>query len=819
MPKLDPTTRYVNENQKRPDFVRTRVNANDAPPNRDSVARLTYRGFRKPLPFRFQDLANRAVNSALPNHAYFLDTCFVKKEVPQQCWDALLSKTICITPWIDYELREWRRDPRINCSFHAAYEQGRSDQDQRFVFLSPQTDDPDLASAISHYVSLLCFRKDIFRSMRDQLKADTGQQPSDDQVHREVQKLVRERGMTIATKGRDDEEKPNFTADEDLIVRAFVFALTTGRDVTVLTRDKDLSEQFFKLQYLIDTHYRSFLLANAFADQPLNFRRYDDPNSKFEMHGFESIEIYQMPAGMDDRVLPDDYQFVNVHVDRIIDSGSDLYHSAFGFSAETKMEEMLRVKGRTKGLNTEALGGKNLHRCIHPNLQKTFGNCVGVVEDRFVISESNRWSLTDVQMVLAPCERSGDSQDIEIPQSKAEQATLAQAQEIAYFKFPRRLTPTYSLEWMQTNLASVSLAIQLMEPWTRFLISDELLGDLPPKLIEALSSKDCFVLPSCEHVAPCEKMQPIPKGEGRKIIDYYTALLAHRKMFGLHCRNRLLKKMGRMPSEREIRIEMQQFSDPSCWLRAKDYLDRPGDPHVFDDEHLAVDAVFRAICNSRETIILTRRKTLVDQFWTLVATVQAHYRAWAIAKSDSKRLLDIDLETSRPFPGFQSGPVKREYPGAYVDECLPRNSLEVGVQVWCIEGNLNDRFRIYPMGFPVEPAMVEMFRCKEENDFRVADWNDSRNVYLRYGYDLDSGHESAACFIGRDGFVQIGSTDFPQDARLPLTIAKVPSFDITLMTSMDRQIPFPWAAAERSKLNRENLKKRRAKLEKGIRDK
>lgn len=819
MPKLDPTTRYLNESRKRPDYVRTQVNPNDAPPHRINVPRLTYSGFRTPLPFRFEDLADLAYNSALPNHVYFLDTCFVKKEVPQQCWDALLSKTICITSWIDYELREWRRDPRINCSFHAAYEKGRTGKEPRLLFLPSHNDDPDIASAISHYVSLLIFRKDIFRSTRDQLKSDTGQEPSEEQVHKVVQKLVRERGMTIAAKGRADVEKPNFTADEDLVVRAFVFALTTGRDVTILTRDKDLSEQFFKLQYLVDTHYRSFLLADAFANQPLNFRRYDDPNSKFEMQGFESIEVYQLPSGMADRVLPDDYQFVNVHIDRIIESGTDLFHSAFGFSAETQMAEMLRVKGRTNGLNTEAIGGKNLHRCIHPNLQEVLGNCVAVVQDRFISSERNRWSLTDIQIALTACERLGELHDIEIPQAKAEQATLAQAQAIAHFKFPRRLTPTYSLQSMQTNLGSVSLAIELMEPWTRFLVSNELLGDLPPRLKEALATKECFVLPSCEPVAPCEKMRPIAECEGRRIIDYYTALLAHRKMFGRHCHDKLLKKLGRVPSEREIRIELQEYSDPSCWLRAKDYLDRIDDPRVFDDEHLAVDAVFRAICNGRETVILTRRKTLVDQFWTLVTTLQSHYRAWAIAKMDAKRLLEIDFDTSPPLLGFESGIVKLDYPAHYVDECLPRNSLEVGVQVWCIEGSLNDRFRIYPTGFPVEPAMVEMFRCKEENNFRIADWNDTRNLHLKYGSNVKGGNETARCFLGHDGFVQIGSTDFPQDERLPLTIEAVPSFDITLMTSMDRQIPFPWAAAVRSKLKREDIKKRRVKLAKHIRRK
>ncbi|MGB7324038.1 MAG: hypothetical protein WBD31_04150, partial [Rubripirellula sp.] len=330
MPKPDPTTKFINDNHRKPDFIRTQVARNDAPPSRVNVPRLAITGCREPLPFSFEGLANRARTSALTNHAFFLDTCFVKKEVPESCWDALLSKTVCITPWIDFELREWREDPRINGYFHQAYQDGKSGKNPQLLFLPEQHDDEEIASVISHYVSLLCFRKDIFQTMRERIKSETGKEPSDDDVHAQVQSLVRERGMKIASKGRADREKPNFSADEDLIVRAFVFALTTGRDVTVLTRDKDLTEQFFKLQYLVDTHYRSFLLADAFAKQPLNFRRYDNPDSQLTMQGFESIELYKMPAGMAERVLPDVYQFVNIHVERISESGADLFHSMLG---------------------------------------------------------------------------------------------------------------------------------------------------------------------------------------------------------------------------------------------------------------------------------------------------------------------------------------------------------------------------------------------------------------------------------------------------------------------------------------------------------
>jgi hypothetical protein len=42
----------------------------------------------------------------------------------------------------------------------------------------------------------------------------------------------------------------------------------TGRETTILTRDHDLMDQFYKLIFLIDTHDQSMLFANKYVASP-----------------------------------------------------------------------------------------------------------------------------------------------------------------------------------------------------------------------------------------------------------------------------------------------------------------------------------------------------------------------------------------------------------------------------------------------------------------------------------------------------------------------------------------------------------------------
>lgn len=47
--------------------------------------------------------------------------------------------------------------------------------------------------------------------------------------------------------------------------------IETGREVVILTKDEDIQEQFYKLQWLLDTHYRGMLLADMYASDPSRF--------------------------------------------------------------------------------------------------------------------------------------------------------------------------------------------------------------------------------------------------------------------------------------------------------------------------------------------------------------------------------------------------------------------------------------------------------------------------------------------------------------------------------------------------------------------
>ena len=231
----------------------------------------------------------------------------------------------------------------------------------------------------------------------------------------------------------------------------------------------------------------------------------------------------------------------------------------------------------------------------------------------------------------------------------------------------------------------------------------------------------------------------LTEDDGRRVFDYYVALLANRKMFGRICADRLRNSNNPNPTRTQIRNSLVSQCDPSCWIRACDYLDRPEDPHVFDDEQLIVDAFFKAVCNGRETILLTRRRELVDQFWTLAKTLESHYRAWAISQSEADFFQKIDFEDSGPLGDFKSNLQLASFAKGLADKALPKHGLEIGVQVWLIDGEFGDRLRIYPAGFPVEPAMAYMFQNKNENKFRSACGLDALNVHFQWARTEERG--------------------------------------------------------------------------------
>ena len=103
-------------------------------------------------------------------------------------------------------------------------------------------------------------RRRAFEVADERFEREHGRAPDEAErevLRKELEKELGPRGFMLAKKGFSD-----LPTDEALVYLAVEFALSTGRPTMILTGDADVEEQFFKLLWLINTHYRGMLLAD-----------------------------------------------------------------------------------------------------------------------------------------------------------------------------------------------------------------------------------------------------------------------------------------------------------------------------------------------------------------------------------------------------------------------------------------------------------------------------------------------------------------------------------------------------------------------------
>ena len=98
---------------------------------------------------------------------------------------------------------------------------------------------------------------------------------------------------------------------------AVMSSILTGHETIILTRDNDLLEQFYKLIYLIDTHYVSMLVADEYVKQPMNFPAMDMPSVTETQNLFDgdNNELIWLPGGYlkSPALLPTVFEFVQLY--------------------------------------------------------------------------------------------------------------------------------------------------------------------------------------------------------------------------------------------------------------------------------------------------------------------------------------------------------------------------------------------------------------------------------------------------------------------------------------------------------------------------
>lgn len=300
--------------------------------------------------------------------AFFCDTSLFDRKTDARLWDALLNGEgkMIIVPPVRRELDPWLASNGAHPAARAILD-GKSSVE--FSGIAPK-DRRGLAVA-EYYIELLGFRKKPLLLRLAEFKEEHGRLP-DNEERRELMVRLHEdlgpRGYLLAKKGAEAKIPENLLTDETLVYLAMKAGIVTGREVVILSKDEDVLEQFYKLQWLLDTHYRAMLLADAFAAEPSRFATH--PMSKggadlAEMFEGEDGALVERPlwliGGPHAPILPPYCRPVTVHCWIIGEVVTSMV-----FCAEMEMERLLLTKAATGGLNTYKFDKKNLHLWLAP---------------------------------------------------------------------------------------------------------------------------------------------------------------------------------------------------------------------------------------------------------------------------------------------------------------------------------------------------------------------------------------------------------------------------------------------------------------------
>lgn len=296
----------------RPDSLSYSSEPPPVPPNRRPVGRLSWIDGCVPDNCSDDMFAEAVEASVLPNSQFYLDTSFITgREVSERLWSALLRKHIVIVPPILDELGPWLNDPFCNRRFRDILVESMRVGHPGIRMESMNEPAYNLPFAESYYTHLLSARRRVHDVVKRALERSLGRVPTDSELDRAVSTLVQDRGKRLAIKGQRESHKKGILADEWLLVRSAVSSIVTGVETYVLTRDSVYIEQFYKLFYLIDTHYTSGLVASLLAEQPLNFAPIPLERQPHVLESlYRSSELFHVPGRALDVALPADHHFV-----------------------------------------------------------------------------------------------------------------------------------------------------------------------------------------------------------------------------------------------------------------------------------------------------------------------------------------------------------------------------------------------------------------------------------------------------------------------------------------------------------------------------
>ena len=338
--------------------------------------------------------------------------------------------------------------------------------------------------------------------------------------------------------------------------------------------------------------------------------------------------------------------------------------------------------------------------------------------------------ITTEELAMMRCERGSTIEELVHQENQVSKDEFELGVNLGKFAIAP-LTSTYSLETARVTNSAVKIAISLQPPWTRFRATTKFAAVLPDDILTSVSlfNRDKKLSTTLNQLSAKTLTN---ESEVHAVFDYYFALLAHRKLFGKVCKIELERELLASPTPAQVKQRVELYSGPAAWRHIESYFNSSEDPRVFEEEEIVVDAMISAIYSGRDVIVLTDSKVLVEQFWVMSQMLESHYRSWCVGAKYQDRFNPEPTGQGDLRRLFRGNAFSAELEYVEVQSAMPKNCIQIRLQAWLMSDANPNAMDIYPVGFTVEPAMREMFKCKIKNEMRSTDCLNRRNLHFQW---------------------------------------------------------------------------------------
>jgi hypothetical protein len=210
------------------------------------------------------------------------------------------------------------------------------------------------------------------------------------------------RALLVGKQGEEAKVPEHLYNDEWLVVTAMLFATTTGNEVTVISSDEAVLDQFCKLETLLTWHYLAMLLAGHYSANALVFSTQRGANPDPSAFADDQVLLIRKPSPLPFELLPRKSRRAMIHCMLLRPEVTRVT-----FNAEREMRRLLDLKGRTGGLNTDKLEGRNCHLFLTEVAACKVGDLAVIAHDIAapVGSTSIKLSAVDLEMALLSNEK------------------------------------------------------------------------------------------------------------------------------------------------------------------------------------------------------------------------------------------------------------------------------------------------------------------------------------------------------------------------------------------------------------------------------